>query len=169
MLEACQQLCYSAILLSCSSLSAWPWRDAWASKCGCHLPVGPAGLDGFHCSQTPVGLTLINHKPQCLDSYHNLKITPRKVAVFLSHCHIRSLSKRAQWRQGLPGRSGCFRKPGDKGPVTCGRLSWEGRAGFASCVFMLYDRSLTFLIVYFDFHAYDIFLCQNLFIFFKLN
>lgn len=31
------------------------------------------------------------------------------------------------------------------------------------------DPTLFLLSVYFDFHAYDIFLCQNLFIFFKLN
>lgn len=37
-------------------------------------------------------------------------------------------------------------------------------------VYLCYMIDFTlFLIVYFDFHAYDIFLCQNLFIFFKLN
>lgn len=54
---------------------------------------------------------------------------------------------------------------GDRGCV----LGREGWVLLAVCLYCVVDPTLSLLSVCFDFNAYDIFSCQNLFIFFKLN
>ena len=67
-------------------------------------------------------------------------------------------------------RGGCFGKPGDKWQVTMGFCPGEGGLGLpAVCLCCMIDPTLFFLFIYFDFHAYDIFSCQNLFIFFQVK
>lgn len=104
-----------------------------------------------------MGLTLFNHKLQCLGSYSDLKVTPENLlCLFLPPQQVPSQEQFALVSV----------------VAVMGDQRWgEGRVISAGCVFMLYDRvhSFSYCLIYFDFNAYDIFSCQNLFIFFKVK
>lgn len=84
-----------------------------------------------------MGLTLSNHKLQCLESYH--KNHSKK-----THCVSFSLPHQRGWRLSAQ-RWVAWEAWGWQ--VTMGFCPGKGGLGLASCVFMLYDRFHTLLSV----------------------
>lgn len=80
-----------------------------------------------------MGLTLFNHKLQCLGSYSDLKVTPENLLCFL--LLPRQVPSQEQFALV-------------RVVAVMGDQRWgEGRVISAGCVFMLYDRVHSFLIV----------------------